>query len=198
MSVHDGQIGGGNRSEVGRRWSLRIDTGGTFTDAFAIDPDGMPVRTKVLSSGRVRARAAVGADGELQLDPGAAVDLLDGAVVRRLGQANPIGRVRVHDDGRVLVEGDAAGQSPPGIVDLDPEMDAPRLAMHVLTRTPIERALPPIDLRIATTRATNALLTDDLGSVLLVTNAGFEDLHLIGDQARPDIFALDPRPPRQP
>ena len=46
-------------------------------------------------------------------------------------------------------------------------------------------------LRIGTTVATNALLTGDGARTALVTTAGFEDLLVIGHQARPDIFALD-------
>ncbi|MCH2162306.1 MAG: hydantoinase B/oxoprolinase family protein [Phycisphaerales bacterium] len=197
MAVYGDQIGGGNRSEGGGRWLLRIDTGGTFTDAYAVDPSGVAARAKVLSSGRVRARATLSPDGELGLESTPAVQVLNGVTVRPLAGSQPIGHVATREDGSMFVAGCASDGAPPEIVDLDPNMDAPRLAMHVLTRTPIGGQLPPIDLRIATTRATNALLTGELGSVLLVTNAGFEDLHIIGDQARPEIFALNPRPPRQ-
>lgn len=53
------------------------------------------------------------------------------------------------------------------------------------------------DQRIGTTVATNALLERTGPDVLLVTTAGLGDLPLIGDQQRPDLFALriDPRRP---
>ena len=41
-------------------WKVRIDTGGTFTDALGIDPEGRMHRRKVLSTGRLRARAEAG------------------------------------------------------------------------------------------------------------------------------------------
>ncbi len=37
-------------------WQIFIDTGGTFTDCLAIDPDGGQHRTKILSSGTLRVR----------------------------------------------------------------------------------------------------------------------------------------------
>ena len=40
---------------------------------------------------------------------------------------------------------------------------------------PLDAPLPKIDLRLATTRATNALLEHHLGRVLLITTEGFEE-----------------------
>ncbi|KTT68596.1 hydantoinase B/oxoprolinase family protein, partial [Sphingomonas endophytica] len=51
-------------------------------------------------------------------------------------------------------------------------------------------ALPPADIRIGTTIATNALLERKGERVLLVTTRGFGDALTIGYQDRPDIFAL--------
>ncbi len=50
-------------------------------------------------------------------------------------------------------------------------------------------------VKMGTTVGTNALLTHSGERVLLVTSAGFGDALEIGDQARPDIFALDIRKP---
>ncbi len=50
--------------------------------------------------------------------------------------------------------------------------------------------LPVGTLRIGTTVATNALLTGQGRSTALVLTAGLEDLSWIGDQTRPDLFAL--------
>ena len=38
------------------KWSFFVDTGGTFTDCFARDPDGAVHRAKVLSRGSLSAR----------------------------------------------------------------------------------------------------------------------------------------------
>ena len=46
-----------------------------------------------------------------------------------------------------------------------------------------------------TTVALNALLTGNLGTAALVTNRGFRDLIEIDRQARPDLYALEPKRP---
>ncbi|MCA6264203.1 hydantoinase B/oxoprolinase family protein [Phenylobacterium sp.] len=50
-------------------------------------------------------------------------------------------------------------------------------------------------IRMGTTVATNALLERRFARTLLVTTRGFADALRIGDQARPDLFALDIRQP---
>ena len=50
-------------------------------------------------------------------------------------------------------------------------------------------------IKMGTTVATNALLERKGARTLLVTTRGFADALLIGDQARPDLFALDIRKP---
>jgi len=72
---------------------------------------------------------------------------------------------------------------------LSPE-EAPVLAARLLTRTPQGRPLPAVDLRLATTRGTNALLERKGAPTVLFVTRGFGDLLVIGDQARPDLFAL--------
>ena len=66
--------------------------------------------------------------------------------------------------------------------------DAAIEAMRRLTGAR-ERSLPPAELRLGTTVATNALLERDGESVLLAITRGFEDALAIGTQERPDIFA---------
>ena len=52
-------------------------------------------------------------------------------------------------------------------------------------------ALPPLELRMGTTVATNALLERTGAHTLLAITAGFADALRIGNQDRPDIFARD-------
>jgi len=64
----------------------------------------------------------------------------------------------------------------------------------------VERGAPfPADrvaaIKMGTTVATNALLERKGARTLLVTTRGFADALVIGDQARPDLFALDIRKP---
>jgi len=59
-------------------------------------------------------------------------------------------------------------------------------------RLPIEGIA---EVRVGTTVATNALLERKGARTLFITNDGLRDILLIGDQSRPDLFALDIRRP---
>ena len=52
-----------------------------------------------------------------------------------------------------------------------------------------------VDIKMGTTVATNALLERKGAPTLFVTTEGFADALIIGDQARPQLFALDIRKP---
>ena len=119
------------------RWQVFVDTGGTFTDAIGIAPNGDIHRAKVLSSGELRSTDA------------------DGNITR-----------------------------------IQTGLEPPLVAAHQLTGIPIGQPLPEMDMRIATTRATNALLTRTGTPPVLFTTAGFEDIVHIGNQQRPDLFAV--------
>ncbi len=69
-------------------------------------------------------------------------------------------------------------------------MEAPLVGAHLLTATPLSAPLPPIQFRLATTRGTNALLECQGAKVAFFVTQGFGDLLRIGDQTRPDLFAL--------
>ena len=76
-------------------------------------------------------------------------------------------------------------------------MEAPILAARLATGTIGIQPLPSLTMHLATTRGTNALLEENGADVTLFITNGFEDLLLIGDQKRPDLFALNVqnRPP---
>lgn len=75
-------------------------------------------------------------------------------------------------------------------VDLSTGEEAPVLAARLLTHTPLGQDFPPLDLRLATTRATNALLERKGSPTAFFVTRGFGDLLRIGDQRRGDLFAL--------
>ncbi len=69
-----------------------------------------------------------------------------------------------------------------------------RRQLDLLDCDPIQTGLIEA-VKMGTTVGTNALLTGSGEATLLVTTRGFADALGIGDQARPDIFALDIRKP---
>jgi len=175
-------------------WQIWIDTGGTFTDCIARDPAGELRRCKVLSSGALRDRVEAVEDDRLRLIGGSSLPdgFLTGMELYLLGEKSGV-KILDHDAtrGMVLLAGPASEDMQPGApVELRSGEEAPLLAARLITGTPIGGSLPPIAMRLATTRGTNALLERRGAPVAHFITAGFEDLLEIGGQQRPDLFAL--------
>ncbi len=89
---------------------------------------------------------------------------------------------------------------PPGVApgmafEVRSPEEAPVLAARAGDTDAAPRALPPLAMRLATTRGTNALLTRSGAPTALFITRGFADLLEIGTQQRPDLFALAIRKP---
>ncbi|MCL4741376.1 MAG: hydantoinase B/oxoprolinase family protein [Phycisphaerales bacterium] len=178
-------------------WRVWIDTGGTFTDCLAVGPDGGVRRAKALSVGAVRGRVLE------RLGPSSArVEcawtehggaFARGMSLRPVGGDGTAAIVASFDAGTrtLAVMGEwpvwAADGAP---FELAADEEAPTLAARMATGTPAGAPLPPMEMRLGTTRATNALLERRGGRVALFVTRGFGDLLVIGDQSRPDLFAL--------
>jgi len=183
-------------------WRIWVDTGGTFTDCLAVDPEGRQHRAKVLSTSALRARVEAVPD-PLHLRLSAAWEVPDDFFVGfRLRPLTPGAReveVLAFDaaNGIARLAAEVRPSPLPGTPCelLSPE-EAPLLAARLVTGTPGDRPLPPIALRLATTRGTNALLEGRGARTALVITRGFGDLLEIGTQQRPDLFALAVRKPR--
>ncbi|MEY3144009.1 MAG: hypothetical protein RLY21_2502, partial [Planctomycetota bacterium] len=76
-------------------------------------------------------------------------------------------------------------------------IDAPRLGLHILTETPLDERLPPMELRLSTTRGTNALLEGRGARVGVLVSDGLTGVVEIGDQTREDLFARVPQRTRR-
>ncbi|HEY0017935.1 MAG TPA: hydantoinase B/oxoprolinase family protein [Longimicrobium sp.] len=181
-------------------WHIWIDTGGTFTDCLALDPSGAVRRAKVLSSSALRAVVAeIESADTLRIseDWGAAAGVVDGLELRALsGNAPPV-RIASYDaaSGRMRLERGMEGLRPGAAVEVRSPEEAPVLAARLVTGTAYGAPLPPLAMRLATTRGTNALLERRGAPTALFITRGFGDLLRIGTQQRPDLFALDVRRP---
>ncbi len=184
-----------------RPWRLAVDTGGTFTDGLAVDPCGRRHRVKVLSTSALRGRIArrlrpdrVAIEGAWDVPDG----FFRGFELRVLGSGIAARVVDSEASDRAVR---TAGPLPddPAIVgaavELQSPEEAPVLLARLVTGTPAGRALPAMELRLATTLGTNALLERRGARTLLVITRGFRDLLAIGNQQRPDLFAIDVRKP---
>ncbi len=190
-----------------RRIELWADVGGTFTDCFVVD-GGSRASLKVLSSGRVRARVT-SMDGSVVhgIWPhrvssgfwiGARAALLGRGRDATLTDRSKWARVTDFDSnaGRLTLDRPIGRRNPSDgdeSIELDAGLEAPVLAARMLLDVPLSKPLVPLDVRLGTTRGTNALLTRSGAAVALVTTSGFGDLLKIGEQNRPDLFALNVR-----
>lgn len=184
---------------MAKKWNIWVDTGGTFTDIVAIDPSGTWHRNKVLSSSTLRGTIAKKVSDKTykiheswkatdQFIKNYGFQLLDEQEPRHTGTITDY-------------------QSTQGLITLEPALEintgklpapfevsaneeAPILAARLITQTPLDKPLPPCTFRLATTRATNALLEQKGARTLFVTTKGFKDLLRLRYQQRPDLFSL--------
>jgi 5-oxoprolinase (ATP-hydrolysing) len=169
-------------------WRIRVDTGGTFTDAWALGPDGLERRGKILSDGTLRC-TLTGQDGDWWItDSGieAPDDTFQGwrCGDGLIGESREGARkLRFTHDTIDLVVG--------AVIALTCGDEAPVAIARILTGTPAGQTLPPADFRVATTRGTNALLERKGARLAFFTTAGFGDLLLIRDQRRALLFSLE-------
>ncbi|WP_225865673.1 hydantoinase B/oxoprolinase family protein [Dyadobacter aurulentus] len=173
-------------------WKIWIDTGGTFTDCLAIAPDGKKSRIKVLSSGCLRGRImgkAAPFTYYFEVNWHFDTNLLDGYSFEIAGITSQLKAVNYGDN--TLTLADDLPLDNPADFEITTGEEAPILAARLLTQTPIHNALPPIEMRLGTTKGTNALLERKGAKTLLLVTKGFKDLLYIGNQQRPSLFQLN-------
>lgn len=180
-------------------WKIWVDTGGTFTDCLAIDLAGNKTRLKVLSSGCVRGRI-VGktADNTFQYAASWSFDagLLYGYTLRLLENGLTSKVVSVDSSNLTFKLDDDLPFSQNTDFEIFSGEEAPVLAARLLTKTKLRETLPPLEMRLGTTKGTNALLERKGAKTLLVVTKGFKDLLYIGNQQRPSLFQLNIPEPR--
>ena len=183
-------------------WQFWVDVGGTFTDCLAKTPDGRLLRHKLLSSGATKGAAGPQSDARSIVDPlrvGDPPGYWDGCLLRLLDDQGAVcaetvvdrfdpAAGRLHLRAALPESARAAGR--PQAYELHSDDLAPVAAVRYLLGLSRTDAIPPLVLRLGTTRGTNALLTRSGARTGLVTTRGFADVLLIGNQNRPRLFEL--------
>jgi 5-oxoprolinase (ATP-hydrolysing) len=174
-------------------WKIWIDTGGTFTDCLAITPQGDWKRLKVLSSSLLRGTIPAQRNSthlQVEMDWPVALDIFLGFTIRfSNGELRKVRRVEIKKN---IIHVDRAIQiKNVGYVELTTKEEVPVLAARLLTHTPLHSEFPPIELKLGSTRGTNALLERKGSKTAFLITSGFRDLLRIGTQQRPDLFALN-------
>ncbi|WP_017732473.1 hydantoinase B/oxoprolinase family protein [Nafulsella turpanensis] len=177
-------------------WKIAADTGGTFTDCLALDPDGNTHRAKVLSNGSLKAtikekisETQYTLSAEWLRQP-----LFKGFSLWKAGA--PAATVKIEalnpQSGRLTIQEKPSFNLKVGdTVEISAFEEAPVLAARLLTGTPLGQPFPPLQMRLGSTKGTNALLEGKGARIALLVTKGFGDLLLIGDQRRPKLFALN-------
>ncbi len=180
-------------------WEFSIDVGGTFTDCLAKNPAGHIRRHKLLSSAVTKGTAGAGSTSERIVDSARAGDptdfwmgfhctIFDSSGIPS-GETEVIGFESA--SGELKLSPPLSITHPSGIsYELTCEHAAPVLAIRYLMGLPLAKPVPPVRLRLGTTRGTNAVLTRSGARTALAITQGFGDLLDIGSQERPDLFAL--------
>ncbi len=181
-----------------RTYEIYVDTGGTFTDCIGRDPQGRWIRRKVLSNGSLRGVI------EKWLDPKTLVitenwglynDIIRGYRFRLLNFPHDITYIQCYEFERKLLM--LTRELPPEFYqqkisfEILSEEEAPVLGARLITGTPLDLELPPIRMKLGSTKGTNALLEKKGADIVLFVTKGFRDILEIGNQQRPDIFALE-------
>ncbi|MBL0741868.1 hydantoinase B/oxoprolinase family protein [Chryseolinea sp. Jin1] len=184
-------------------WKIWVDTGGTFTDCISLSPQGDWIRLKVLSSGLLRVRAQRAGDALLtvRLPIAASPDFLKGFQVRWASKSKTQRGKSSVESATILrydetLQQIAFDKSLPksfdsDTIDIFTGEEVPVFAARWITQTSLSQSFPPLEMKLGSTRGTNALLERKGAKMALLVTKGFKDLLRIGNQQRKDLFALN-------
>lgn len=180
-----------------RFFQLFVDTGGTFTDCIGIDQNGKQFRKKVLSNSSLRGKI------EKQLSTNELLiseswdltrDIISGYSFRILGEEYTGIKVLEYNTKSHIITLDqklASNKSEGLNFEITSNEEAPVLGARLITNTGLSDTFPNMLLKLGSTKGTNALLERKGSKTLFLVTKGYKDLLKIGNQARPDIFAMN-------
>lgn len=183
-------------------WQIWIDTGGTFTDCIAISPENKEMYIKVLSNGSLRGKILAQVTEntfKIQTHWQTTKEIFQHYEFHLLQKKLPnqnekfvVEQIDIENQLLTLNKGFSIGTSGfPLDFAITAKEEAPILATRIATQTPLHQALPPIQMRLGSTKGTNALLERKGAKVTLLITKGFKDLLKIGTQQRPHLFTLN-------
>ncbi|WDI40977.1 hydantoinase B/oxoprolinase family protein [Bremerella sp. P1] len=181
-----------------------IDVGGTFTDCLLHLPGKSTRRKKVLSSGTTQGTVGPGSTQQVIIDPircndppnvwqGYQLELFDHHG-ERIESQMVTGFDHASGQLTLAAQLDKVPQSG-SVYQLTGHEEAPLLSIRYLLGLSLSDPIPSVNVRLGTTRGTNALLTRTGADVGLIITEGFADILEIGSQSRPQLFNLDIKKP---
>ncbi len=185
-------------------WKINIDTGGTFTDCWAIAPTGQKVKMKLLSNSSLRGMIRQQIDvHQIHITinwPNFSEGFLKGYHFRLLNSNEKGVLIEKFDSKNSTLyfsEKINFANTENMEFEITAYEEAPILAARLITQTPLAEQLPPMQMRLGFTKGTNALLERKGSPPTLFITKGFADLLEIGTQQRPNLFALNIQKPKQ-
>ncbi|MFY8036164.1 MAG: hydantoinase B/oxoprolinase family protein [Cyclobacteriaceae bacterium] len=175
-------------------WKIWMDTGGTFTDCIAINPAHQTSRLKVLSSGVLRGKIIQQLSArsyQVEISLPVARDIFKGFDLRLIHNGKSTTILSLNPDTFILTTRESLRNAVGQTFEISSQEEVPVFAARLLTQTGLSDSFPPIEIKLGSTRGTNALLERKGARTALITTEGFKDLLLIGTQQRPDLFALE-------
>lgn len=182
-------------------FKIYIDTGGTFTDCLAITPKQQIRRIKVLSSSAIRGQGFIWEDGKnisTEISKNYPDDFFSGYFLHLLDSDQKpcfITHSNQKNGSLTLNRTLENFSDKPVNFEIQSPEEAPVLASRLITATALSQNLPPIQMRLSTTKGTNALLERTGGRTLFLITEGFKDLLHIRNQQRPNLFSLNIKKP---
>ncbi len=177
-------------------WKIWIDTGGTFTDCIAVDQIGNLKRLKVLSSSVLRGQIKKKISAlsfQVQIHWPIEKDIFNGFELYIIEEKKIKRKIKSIDlvNSIIHVYKPIHKKISDCTIEITSNEEVPVLAARLLTETSLDKEFPKIEMRLGSTRGTNALLERKGARTAFVTTKGFKDLLLIGTQQRKDLFALN-------
>ena len=181
-------------------WKIWIDTGGTFTDCIAINPKGQYSRLKILSNSVLRGNIVRQVDRHtllVDIQWPSPNNIFDGYSFRLVGDSKTFTIISADvKNNLIFLEESLPKRLVKKAFELSSQEEVPVLAARLLTETPLHFPFPKIEMKLGSTRGTNAILERKGARTAFLVTKGFKDLLVIGNQQRPDLFALNIQKPK--
>jgi 5-oxoprolinase (ATP-hydrolysing) len=176
-------------------WQIWVDTGGTFTDCLGTDPAGNLTRLKVLSNGTLRGKVLTQLSSDtiaVQLNWPASNDIYTGYTINLASDRSIKAVVKSIDTekGFITLSQSSKVRWSGKTIEITTGEEVPVFATRLLTATKLGDPFPRIEMKLGSTRGTNAILEKKGARTALLITKGFKDLLVIGNQQRPHLFAL--------
>ena len=180
-------------------WEFWIDVGGTFTDCIGRAPDSSIHSVKILSSGIIKSTVNKSNDNNTVIDkskignPSNFYKDYSFNLLCEKGKVIENNYIKDFDSeqGMFTLRSPLQTKSLPGkSYELASGEEAPIMGMRWIMNLTLWKDIGCVNVRLGSTKGTNALLERKGADVAFITTGGFADILEIGTQARPSLFSL--------